>query len=211
MGGIREEGRQDLGAGGEPCVRPPSSMLPVPSFANALTDTNSEASGVLEEYYESVGGKEKVYEELKNGLKNKKRGRPSRDDTPTSTSKRSRQNGDHPGKTSPPATAKQAAWKPPAGSWEDEVAELDACEDEDSGKLMVYLTWKNGQKTQHETSIIYKRCPQKVCNLRFIRAGYLANDFDTDAAVLRAPCPNYQERSRGYIRRERLRVERVDA
>jgi hypothetical protein len=183
------------------------SILPILSFDNALTDTNSSAPGVLEEYYESVGGKEKVYEELKNGLKNKKRGRPSMGDTPNSTSKRSRKNGDHPGTTSPPATAKQAAWKPPAGSWEEDVAELDACEDEDSGKLMVYLTWKNGQKTQHETSVIYKRCPQKVPKLRLIRAEYFANDFNTDAAVLRAPCPNHQERSRGHIGCEPLRLE----
>jgi chromobox protein 1 len=40
---------------------------------------------------------------------------------------------------------------------------LDACEDEESGKLMVYLEWKNGKKTQHPTSVIYQRCPQKVC------------------------------------------------
>jgi hypothetical protein len=36
-----------------------------------------------------------------NSLKNKKRGRPSRGDTPNSTSKRSHKNGDHPGTTSP--------------------------------------------------------------------------------------------------------------
>jgi chromobox protein 1 len=62
-------------------------------------------------------------------------------------------------------TAQKATWKPPAGSWEDQIKDLDACEDEESGKLMVYLTWINGQKTQHETSVIYKRCPQKVRGL----------------------------------------------
>ena len=110
-----------------------------------------------------------MLEEVKAGLKNKKRGRTDTD-TPTSTSKRSRKNGDHPGNSTPPATAKKAEWKPPPGSWEDEILDLDACEDEESGKLMVYLTWKDGHKTQHETSVIYKRCPQKVrlCGSRVV-------------------------------------------
>ena len=69
-----------------------------------------------------------------------------------------------------PATVRAAAWKPPAGSWEDEIEQLDACEDEDTGKLMVYLTWKNGHKTQHETKVIYRRCPQKVCHAHSLTA-----------------------------------------
>jgi chromobox protein 1 len=122
----------------------------------------AEASEILREYYESVGGKEKILEESKSALKTKKRGRPSRDSTEPSTSKKPRKNSEHPRNTSPPATAKRTDWKPPAGSWEDDVADLDACEDEDSGNLMVYITWKNGQKTQHPTSVIYRRCPQKM-------------------------------------------------
>lgn len=39
---------------------------------------------------------------------------------------------------------------------------IDACHDEITGKLIVYLTWVNGQKTQHGTKIVYTRCPQKV-------------------------------------------------
>jgi len=108
-----------------------------------------------------------MLEEIKAGLKSKKRGRTDTA-TPTSTSKRSRKNGDHPVNSTPPATARQAEWKPPPGSWEDEILDLDACEDEESGKLMVYLTWKDGHKTQHETSVIYKRCPQKAGLCRFL-------------------------------------------
>lgn len=26
----------------------------------------------------------------------------------------------------------------------------------------MYLVWKNGKKTKHDTSVIYKKCPQKV-------------------------------------------------
>jgi len=120
------------------------------------------ASVILDEYYESVGGREKVFNDMKNALKTKKRGRSTANNTPTAGNKRARKSADHPADTSPPASVKQAAWKPPAGSWEDEIASLDACEDEVEGKLMVYLTWKNGHRTQHETKVIYKRCPQKV-------------------------------------------------
>lgn len=158
MGGLRKEIRQDLGARREPCVcLTPSKWH---HCRPALTDLHREnAQSVLDEYYESVGGRDKIMEEARKALKTKKRGPPT-SNTPTSTShKRSRTNGDHPARTTPPATA---AWKPPAGSWEDEITDLDACEDEETGKLMVYLTWKDGHKTQHETSVIYKRCPQKV-------------------------------------------------
>ncbi|KAG7286060.1 hypothetical protein NEMBOFW57_008363 [Staphylotrichum longicolle] len=120
------------------------------------------ASEALNEYLESIGGRDKLFEDSANALKNKKRSRPSSSSTPQPTGKRSKRNGDHPEDSDPPLTAKAITWKPPPGSWEDHVANLDACEDEESGKLMVYLTWKNGQKTQHPTSVIYQRCPQKM-------------------------------------------------
>jgi chromobox protein 1 len=62
----------------------------------------------------------------------------------------------------PPASAKANSWSPPSGSWDDHIESIDACEDESTGKLIVYLNWKNGQKTKHGTEVIYKRCPQKV-------------------------------------------------
>ncbi|KAI0204497.1 heterochromatin protein one [Astrocystis sublimbata] len=115
------------------------------------------AAVVLDEYLDSVGGREKIVEEAQTALKTKKRGRPSTG-TPNGT-KRIR-NGSHPASTSPPASAR--AWKPPQGSWEDHVESIDACHDENTGKLTVYLTWKTGQKTQHDTKVIYSRCPQKM-------------------------------------------------
>lgn len=136
-------------------------VLSPPYVIDLTVGRRDNASVILEEYFEAVGGRDKIFQEMKNGLKGKKRGRSSTN-TPTMGNKRSRKNGDHPKDTSPPATAKRAAWKPPAGSWEEDIASLDACEDEEKGKLMVYLTWKNGHRTQHETSVIYKRCPQKV-------------------------------------------------
>ncbi|KAL2019205.1 hypothetical protein VTK56DRAFT_10005 [Thermocarpiscus australiensis] len=119
------------------------------------------ASEALNEYLDSIGGREKLYADTANALKSKKRGRQS-SSTPQASGKRSKKNGDHPADSEPPLSARAATWKPPPGSWEEHVAQLDACEDEDTGKLMVYLTWKNGHKTQHETSVIYQRCPQKM-------------------------------------------------
>ncbi|KAK3381320.1 hypothetical protein B0H63DRAFT_200229 [Podospora didyma] len=119
----------------------------------------------LEEYFRAIGGREKLFVDTKEALKGKKRGRPSLGSgTPSSSGggKRSKRNGDHPLDADPPLSARAAAWKPPPGSWEDHIAQLDACEDEETHQLMVYLTWKNGQKTQHPTSVIYARCPQKM-------------------------------------------------
>ncbi|KJZ78453.1 hypothetical protein HIM_01844 [Hirsutella minnesotensis 3608] len=119
------------------------------------------ASEVLQEYYVRIGGRDKIFEESEKAARGKKRGRAS-SGTPVTTAatKRSRKNGVHPADTSPPATAKK--WSPPAGSWEDEIESIDACEDEGSGKLVVYLIWKNGRKTKHDTTVIYKKCPQKM-------------------------------------------------
>ena len=135
-----------------------------------------------------------MFEDSASALKNKKRGRPS-SSTPQANGKRSKRNGTHPEDTEPPLSAKAVTWKPPPGSWEDHIANLDACEDEDSNSLMVYLTWKNGQKTQHTTSVIYQRCPQKVCCIPYPPCGR-SSPLHLDAAVLRAACEDHQARSR---------------
>ncbi|KAI1411042.1 heterochromatin protein one [Hypoxylon sp. FL1857] len=117
------------------------------------------ATDVLEEYLKSVGGRDKILEDSKAAMKTKKRGRPAAN-TPTNGTKR-RRNSSHPASATPPASSTRT-FRPPAGSWEEDVESIDACHDEISGKLIVYLTWKNGQKTQHDTQIVYKRCPQKM-------------------------------------------------
>ncbi|KAM4062992.1 chromo shadow domain-containing protein [Hirsutella rhossiliensis] len=118
------------------------------------------ASEVLTEYYKQIGGRDKIFEESEKAARGKKRGRASSGGAAMTTTKRSRKNGLHPAESSPPATSKK--WSPPAGSWEDEIESIDACEDEGSGRLVVYLIWKNGRKTKHDTSVIYKKCPQKM-------------------------------------------------
>ncbi len=115
----------------------------------------------MNEYLESVGGRDFI---TNGGIKkdNKKRGRPS-SGTPTSTANGSkkRKSEPHPKDTSPPLGMKKD-FKPPTGSWEEDVQGIDACEGSD-GKVMVFLSWANGHKTQHPLEQVYKRCPQKVC------------------------------------------------
>ncbi|UKZ50223.1 hypothetical protein TrVGV298_004481 [Trichoderma virens] len=117
------------------------------------------AGEILSAYLESIGGRDKIFEETQEASRGKKRNRTT-STTPAATTKRSKRNGTHPGDSAPPATA--AKWSPPAGSWEDEIDTIDACEDEGSGRLVVYLVWKNGRKTKHDTKVIYKKCPQKM-------------------------------------------------
>ena len=93
-------------------------------------------------------------------MKTKKRGRKP-GNTPSGDAKRSKRNGDHPADTESPASLKPKEFKPPAGSWENDIDTVDICRDE-SGKLVVYVTWKTGDKTQHSTKQVYQRCPQKV-------------------------------------------------
>ncbi|KAI1301047.1 heterochromatin protein one [Xylaria venustula] len=133
------------------------------------------ATDVLDEYLASVGGRDSIIEEAQSALKTKKRGRPS-SGTPVNGTKR-RRNGSHPASATPPASAR--AWKPPQGSWEDAVESIDACHDENTGKLIVYLTWKTGQKTQHDTKVIYARCPQKMLQFYERHVKIVATGSDT--------------------------------
>lgn len=123
------------------------------------------AAGALAEYFKSIGGREKIFEQTNTALKARKRGRQSQSATPATPveTKRARKNG-HPKDTTPPASVKELEWKPPSGSWDDDVETVDMCQDEENGTFIVYLTWKNGKKTQHPKEVVYRRCPQKVCN-----------------------------------------------
>jgi len=124
------------------------------------------AEEILNAYLKSVGGREAILggDAQKKEPKTKKRGRAA---TATSTpdnkpnGKKPRKNAPHPASTTPPASLEKAAFKPPTGSWEDEVQGIDACEGTD-GNVMVFLQWASGHKTQHPLEQVYKRCPQKV-------------------------------------------------
>ncbi|KAH6953686.1 hypothetical protein BKA56DRAFT_564165 [Ilyonectria sp. MPI-CAGE-AT-0026] len=122
-------------------------------------EDNLKVSGdeILNEYFDTIGGRDKIFKESDRAAKTKK-GRQTTNGTFSTRPKRLQRNEAHVGDGT--LLAKQC--NPPSGSWEDEIETIGACEEDDNGKLIVYLIWKNGQKTKHETQIIYKKCPQKM-------------------------------------------------
>jgi chromobox protein 1 len=124
------------------------------------------APDILSEYLAKLGGKELLlsqWKEKKAQVEEKKSKKRARSSTGQETvvTKRGRKNDVEHGSGTPPASARRGEFKPPTGSWEDEVTGIDACEGS-QGKVVVYLTWKGGDKSQHPLAQVYKRCPQKV-------------------------------------------------
>jgi hypothetical protein len=76
-----------------------------------------------------------------------------------------------------PASAKKVDFKPPAGSWEEHVQQIGACEEKD-GTISVYLTWRGGQKTRHTLNQVYNRCPQRVGYKSEPHSRYMLTDSD---------------------------------
>ncbi|ESZ93329.1 hypothetical protein SBOR_6282 [Sclerotinia borealis F-4128] len=129
------------------------------------------AQDILNAYLESVGGKESLMDqfnekkaeaaELAEKKQGKKRGRPSTGaGTPQANGKKLRKNG-HPCSSTPPASLEPTQFKPPSGTWEDDVVTIEAMEGPNA-EVIVYLTWKGGAKSQHPLHQVYKRCPQKM-------------------------------------------------
>ncbi|QSZ35874.1 hypothetical protein DSL72_006996 [Monilinia vaccinii-corymbosi] len=126
------------------------------------------AQDILNSYLELVGGRKNLMEqfnekkaEAAEKKQGKKRGRPSTGPaTPQASGKKSRRNS-HPSSTTPPASLEPAQFKPPSGSWEDDVLTIEAMEGPNA-EVVVYLTWKGGHKSQHPLHAVYKRCPQKM-------------------------------------------------
>ncbi|CAG8978013.1 hypothetical protein HYALB_00000683 [Hymenoscyphus albidus] len=123
------------------------------------------ASAILDEYLAKFGGEEalkQIYEDQKTANADskgagRKRGRSSAGVSNGGPSKKGRKS--HPASATPPPAIKE--FKPPTGSWEEDVVGIDACEGTE-GDVIVYLTWKGNHKTQHPLSQVYKRCPQRM-------------------------------------------------
>lgn len=114
---------------------------------------------ILNEYFDTIGGRHKIFEESDRAIKTKRR-IPTTNGGFGTRPKRLRRNEAQVTDETLLGTAKK--WSPPSGSWEDEIEMIDAGEEDNDGHLIVFLTWKNGQKTKHGTDVIYKKCPQKV-------------------------------------------------
>ncbi|EFX05435.1 chromo domain containing protein [Grosmannia clavigera kw1407] len=132
------------------------------------------ASEILNEYIAKLGSRENLFEKPNKG---KKRGRQSLSaTTPASMPpKRTKKNGEHPADRETPL-AVENPFKPPAGSWEDDVVDVEMYRNGE-GELIVCLTWKAGQKSQHPAQQTYMRCPQKI--LRFYES-HISFKTDTE-------------------------------
>ncbi|KAG9247181.1 hypothetical protein BJ878DRAFT_213151 [Calycina marina] len=123
------------------------------------------AQKMLDEYLFAIGGKEALLAAWDNKKpekkEKKKRGRASTLTDAANGSAKKNKKSSHPASSTPPASAKAAEFKPPTGSWEEDVTGIDACEGPE-GAIVVYLSWKGGQKSQHPTAQVYKRCPQRM-------------------------------------------------
>jgi len=107
------------------------------------------AREVLDEYFESIGGKPKYT------APTNKRSRQSIGTPGTAKKKKTTPSKDS---SSPPDEPK---WKPPTGSWEDEIQAIDTIEKTEKG-LICYIQWANGKKSQHEVHTVYKKAPQRM-------------------------------------------------
>lgn len=169
---IQQSKRLHLGARREPsvCTAPSGVTLTVALIeyrlrqgliANSVCVDSGNASEILDDYVAKIGGRESLFGKSSKG---KKRGRQSMSAvTPTASTKRARKSGEHPADRETPSVVEKA-FKPPAGSWEDDVVDVEMYRNGE-GELIVCLTWKAGQKTQHPAQQTYMRCPQKVCQL----------------------------------------------
>lgn len=141
----------------------PSTYLSNQSFRNSFLPSSSDgAQEILEAYYTTIGGKPTL----------KAKGKRTRDSTGTPQtqssgkgSKRIKQvDTNMEDARSTPETDTKGNWKPPAGSWEDDIHCVDTIE-MDKNDLYVYLQWNNGRKTRHQTREVYKKCPMRVSGL----------------------------------------------
>ncbi|KAI8648146.1 Chromo domain-containing protein [Fusarium sp. Ph1] len=132
-------------------------------------EKNLTVSGsmIIDEYFDSIGGrpKPKTRQEPGRAAGAKRRTQTVNDDSNTRPKRLRRQKAHVTDETSRATTEK---WSPPLGSWEEEIQMISDCQEDKNGKLIVYLVWKNGEKTKHDRQVIYKKCPQMM--LQFYQA-----------------------------------------
>jgi chromobox protein 1 len=133
-----------------------------------LTTRSVTAKETLQEYFDKLGGRPRKKPEPA-----KKRKRKTEElDTPKSNGRGKKSKTDTP----EPATIStkkgagrktQTEWKPPNGTWENDIANIDTIEeiqDPKTGKPIrfAYVVWVDGHKSRHELSTMNRQAPQKV-------------------------------------------------
>ncbi|KAI9759269.1 MAG: hypothetical protein M4579_002478 [Chaenotheca gracillima] len=112
------------------------------------------ANDILQEYYESIGGKPQ--------RKVAKRPRP---ETPQQGSAKSKRRTTSKKSTTPDIAGGKLTAQKLAGSWDGLIASVDTIENGDDGLLYVYLQWKDdlgGKRTRHPIEKVYDKCPRTM-------------------------------------------------
>lgn len=123
------------------------------------------AAEVLNDYIESVGGREALAKVPRPGKKRGRKSTASTNGTPIAqdpdkrNGKRARKlESEDPQDTESPGPSKPRI---PPGNWEDLIGSIDTMEKQVGG-LYILLTFKDGNRIKQPASVVYKRCPQKV-------------------------------------------------
>jgi chromobox protein 1 len=117
----------------------------------------------MKEYFKKIGGRPEKKEK-----KSRKR-KTEQVETPKSGAKpngRKKLKSDTPESTTR-TTKKSSEWKPPSGSWENHILNIDTIEelaDATTGDLVRhgYVVWKDGTKSRHALATLNTQAPQKV-------------------------------------------------
>ena len=133
------------------------ALLKYPLCATLLMGIPFSGTDKLTEYYERLGGRDLV---LKGG---NKRSRPFTSSAahPNTTNVKKRKITPYQASSTLPASLDNGIFKPPCGSWEEEVQGIEIRSI--GGDVIALLQWPDGHRTQHPLDQVYKRCPQKVC------------------------------------------------
>jgi len=147
------------------------------------------AQDVLKQYFKKIGGRP-TKPTASNTKKSKKR---NLDDVDTPKNARGSKKGKHEdtpevanGKNKRASKAEQK-WTPPAGSWENEVVDVDTIEevlDAADGimKRHAYVVWNNGNKTRHLLKVLNLKCPQKMLQYYESHLVFRPTESDTNGA-----------------------------
>ncbi|KAF2152938.1 chromo-domain-containing protein [Myriangium duriaei CBS 260.36] len=110
------------------------------------------AQDILEEYHKKIGGAP---------TPKPKGGRGKRKAVSTTSSPAPAAPAARAGRPTKKAKA-NGEWKPPVGSWEDEVESIQTISDDIDDELNVFMLFNDGHKSKHPMSLVRQKCPQKL-------------------------------------------------
>lgn len=124
---------------------------------------SATAKESLDKYFKKVGGRPSATAEKKS----KKR---KKDDVDTPKGGRKKTKTESPAPTNGKKAGKEQEWRPPSGSWETHLMNIDTIEETRDLKTnqlerYAYVVWNDGRKTRHKLATLNAQAPQIVCTL----------------------------------------------